>query len=401
MRRVRWLVGTLVTLAALLAACSSDPPCGDDCRAGAFAVAACVEGACVLSCLEGRADCDGDPATGCEVDPSTASDHCGGCRLECGGGSCEAGRCQPVELVAGLERPLMALASDDGSVVVLVEGAPEGEGEEQTFPHGQVLLVSHDRPGEGQVLAQDQERVKWLARDVSHAYWTRWGADPESDAGAVMRVALGGGSSEPVMLDVEQPFGIAVDDEHVFVSSRASNDILRLRKGEPGANADLVTTGLEPMLLVRYATELCWSEYAGSIACADVTSPSGGAPAVSGLPPRGPFHLAVDDRHVYWSSFDVTTGTRPGRLSQAVRNGPVLLLGAENVASYGLALRDGHVYWSEWGVAPRLTRAAIDGGAVETLAETAAAAAGLSATERGIYWVETDSGRVMFLRPPP
>jgi hypothetical protein len=63
------------------------------------AVAACVAGTCELTgCMPGRADCDGMPATGCEVTLATDPMHCGDCTRACTAGSmstatCSAGVC--------------------------------------------------------------------------------------------------------------------------------------------------------------------------------------------------------------------------------------------------------------------------------------------------------------------
>ena len=78
----------------------SDPSfgCGDPACAPCsltHARAACSGGRCVLDkCAPGFADCNGDPADGCEVDVSTA-DHCGACGVACTGDTpvCSGGRC--------------------------------------------------------------------------------------------------------------------------------------------------------------------------------------------------------------------------------------------------------------------------------------------------------------------
>jgi hypothetical protein len=58
------------------------------------AQAMCSSGQCVVAqCNEGLADCDGDPATGCETDLAT-EDNCGACGVSCGAGqSCREGAC--------------------------------------------------------------------------------------------------------------------------------------------------------------------------------------------------------------------------------------------------------------------------------------------------------------------
>ncbi|MFO0604471.1 MAG: hypothetical protein U0324_14920 [Polyangiales bacterium] len=57
--------------------------CGRACAAPG-GTAACVAGACaVAACNGGFADCDGNPANGCEVDTLRATSHCGGCGRAC------------------------------------------------------------------------------------------------------------------------------------------------------------------------------------------------------------------------------------------------------------------------------------------------------------------------------
>jgi hypothetical protein len=76
--------------------------CGKPC-AFAHATASCAFGACVLGgCDAGWANCDTDPATGCEVQTETDATNCGVCGLGCAfpnaqascvGGVCQLGAC--------------------------------------------------------------------------------------------------------------------------------------------------------------------------------------------------------------------------------------------------------------------------------------------------------------------
>jgi len=53
-----------------------------------------VAGECGGRCAEGRAECDGDPANGCETDIARDRFHCGACGVRCeAGGGCAEGRC--------------------------------------------------------------------------------------------------------------------------------------------------------------------------------------------------------------------------------------------------------------------------------------------------------------------
>jgi hypothetical protein len=72
--------------------------CGNACPAGPGATAVCSAGRCAIRCESGRGDCDGNPANGCEVDLTTATTHCGRCGNICTAGAnalptCSAGVC--------------------------------------------------------------------------------------------------------------------------------------------------------------------------------------------------------------------------------------------------------------------------------------------------------------------
>lgn len=71
--------------------------CGYRC-APANGVAACVAGGCALAgCAPGFADCNRNPADGCEVSLRRDASHCGACGAACGAGTvCAEGRCEPV-----------------------------------------------------------------------------------------------------------------------------------------------------------------------------------------------------------------------------------------------------------------------------------------------------------------
>jgi alpha-tubulin suppressor-like RCC1 family protein len=68
--------------------------CGNAC-APPSASGFCSAGRCgVGTCLAGRADCDGDPANGCEADLNTSAANCGACDRICApNGRCLAGSC--------------------------------------------------------------------------------------------------------------------------------------------------------------------------------------------------------------------------------------------------------------------------------------------------------------------
>ena len=68
-------------------------------------VASCKKGLCATECLQGFADCNGDPSDGCEVDLKTHPANCGACGNQCNFGAgqpCIEGKCLMVECDAGV-----------------------------------------------------------------------------------------------------------------------------------------------------------------------------------------------------------------------------------------------------------------------------------------------------------
>lgn len=65
-----------------------------------FGTNTCVDGDCAPNCGGTYLDCDADPTTGCEVDPDTDEDNCGGCSIACldnntSSNLCVDGACDP------------------------------------------------------------------------------------------------------------------------------------------------------------------------------------------------------------------------------------------------------------------------------------------------------------------
>ncbi len=67
--------------------------CGRACPTGPHATSSCAASMCAVPCDAGFADCDDDPATGCEAD-LTATSSCGACGVSCSAGQeCRGGAC--------------------------------------------------------------------------------------------------------------------------------------------------------------------------------------------------------------------------------------------------------------------------------------------------------------------
>jgi hypothetical protein len=72
--------------------------CGNACPMRPSSAAVCVAGTCASICVSGFLDCDASETNGCEADIRTSTTHCGGCGRACdparATGVCTAGACR-------------------------------------------------------------------------------------------------------------------------------------------------------------------------------------------------------------------------------------------------------------------------------------------------------------------
>jgi len=80
--------------------------CANACAAAPNTVPSCVGGTCAATCVAGFGECDGDRANGCEVDLSSSTSHCGSCGRSCvtanvSAATCAAGACRITACATG------------------------------------------------------------------------------------------------------------------------------------------------------------------------------------------------------------------------------------------------------------------------------------------------------------
>ena len=125
---------------------TSTASCGACGRTCSFpnAAAVCTAGACALgACAAGFADCDANPANGCEVDARSSVDHCGACGRVCSTGRCAAGVCDrggdgsdgtlnvvTATTLAPAATPLVADVAAGGSTLRVISAAGFAAGNE-------------------------------------------------------------------------------------------------------------------------------------------------------------------------------------------------------------------------------------------------------------------------------
>ncbi|MFO0607211.1 MAG: fibrinogen-like YCDxxxxGGGW domain-containing protein [Polyangiales bacterium] len=85
--------------------------CGNACPGGPSATRVCTGGACSITCAAGTADCDRNPATGCEVAVASDPRNCGTCGNICPSLACASGVCSAPRSCNELHRAIPTAAS--------------------------------------------------------------------------------------------------------------------------------------------------------------------------------------------------------------------------------------------------------------------------------------------------
>ncbi len=283
------------------------------------------------------------------------------------------------------------------------------------------------------VMASDQSTPTNVAIDDTHLYWTN-----QVSKGAVMRVALQGGTPEVVAAFDLEPGGLFVEDTHVYWSEFGSPGSVRrlaktdsgdsskaeeLAKDQPksmsiavdadnvyfttsqtirsvsksgGTMKEIASNQNYPAVLIASYGFLYWtSTFGGFIAQANTKDLDAGVQLLVSNQ-SSPGGLTVDIGYLYWANYlgDGSGGTpRIMTVDRAGATAPVVL--ADGQASPAMVAQFGtHVYWTNI-VGGTIMRVPKTGGTVEVLASGQQAPGGIAVNTTAVYWVNRDDGTVM------
>ena len=247
------------------------------------ATAKCSGGLCSVSqCNTGRADCDGKPDTGCEVELATDEHHCGQCDYDCRGADCSDSHCGFMPVATGVA--LSWAVEVDDTYAYFTAGGGDHE-----------LLRVDKMGGTPEPLTDAPAGEGGLALDATHVYWANMTTKE------VSRVLKGGGTTE-ILGSSTAPLGVVVDDEDVFWVDVTEGAVMRASKTAP--NTPLVlASGITHGKLLTMDSEYV---YASAITGDLFRIPKGGGAAVqlgtgTGNDLDG-WAVAVDSESVYWVS---------------------------------------------------------------------------------------------------
>jgi hypothetical protein len=195
-----------------------------------------------------------------------------------------------------------------------------------------------------------------------YVYWTN-----ATGGGTIGRAGLDGSGINQSFVTgiVGSPFGLAVDDTHVYWTIPFTNRIGRANHDGSGVTQILLGTGAgvtTPTGIAINRTHLYWANASSnSIGRANLDGTGVVANFIdTGAPVSGSFALAVDESHIYWTNDDTDS------ISRAELDGSQVNLAFVPAAPTmrGLAVGAGGIYWGD-NSGGRVGRADIDGSDVD------------------------------------
>lgn len=332
--------------------------CGKAC-VGDQATMACTDAQCVVSaCNMDFDDCNKMLADGCEVHLPSSPDHCGFCGNVCNGGGCRTGSCLTPILVGTTKfgaGPLSLFKSDlfigsqttdEVAVVNIGGGTPTLVGQTAFQPINDLFVT----PSVILTAGGGVVRMDWS------------GLNQYKYQGSTSRA-------------------IVTDGTNVYYTSTSS-----IRMGPlSGGNAGSFTLANNTIFgLALDADTLFWGLADGTIWSSATGLPMptklGGGPPIAS-------NIALDMSTIYWSSSE-------GIHSMPRAGGNVTNLAPASAAVRALEVDDAHVYWTD-DMARLVQRVKKDGtGKPEILAHNQKGPWGLALNAQYVYWSNVDSGEI-------
>jgi hypothetical protein len=331
------------------------------------------------ACPTGFADCNNDPADGCEAELDTDAGHCGACDRACSTTgaatlACTAGLCTP------------ACATNFGDCTQPAAPTPDDGCETATGTKQNCATCGNDcleancvaNKCEPFKIADADNAAQSIAIDQTHIYWT----DP--NGGQVARAPFDGTTKEE-LTSWQLSREIALDATYVFFTNNQGGVRRMVKAG--ASNPDLIysfTSG-DSWAITTQGGDV-YAHGPGANATAKIDKLGGGGTVVDTS--TGVRFLTSNATHVYW-----TTASQIERYD--VGTGMVgLVVGSLNNPTE-LALDATHVYWADGtagsGSVLRIPHA---GGTIEPVVQTQANTTGLAIDATHVYFTNTTNGTV-------
>jgi hypothetical protein len=366
-------------------AIASDPAncggCGTACgSANTTSAPTCVSGECEFACAPDFLHCGPESSSGCETSIRANAAHCGACGRSCLAGACDERVCQPFVLAANQDSPV-TITTDTEFVYWMSSRLPSmvmRSRRDKTCTTAVCPEVFAETTPGGGAMAADGKRVYWSADEAVY----------QKDVATGVVTSLGSPVADPRSLAVAEPYVFwerPVQGGVLYSKIDGSPaDLKPFVRGEGGANFVAVDG---PFLYWTTPNAI----YQRRITDGPCDLPTGVEPCpalLTGIPPSRP--IAFDSTNIYWAE---TEGTATKRVMKMPKLGGTPAAVATNQVAVTSVASDGvNVYWghgetSVYRTAKVTSTTACDDATCPVFSDAGKGPAKIYADDKGIYWV--------------
>jgi virginiamycin B lyase len=253
-----------------------------------------------------------------------------------------------------------------GSLVVAVAATPANAFVYWTSVSGGVLgRANLDGSGVNESFITGLAGPYAVAVDGAHIYWTNY------FGGAIERANLdGSGVNQTFVTGLADPYGVAVDGAHIYWTNLNGGAVGRANLDGSGVDQSFITGARSPTGVAVDHAHVYWVNHVngGTIGRANLDGSgvdqsfiTGASPPSGGETVNGPYGVAVDGAHIYWTNY-----THSGSLGRANLDGsdvdPTFITGVDY--STRVAVDSAYIYWTNLLNGGAIGRANLDGSGV-------------------------------------
>jgi hypothetical protein len=254
------------------------------------------------------------------------------------------------------------------------------------------------------VIASNQAAPTRVIVDGAYAYWADYGA--ASGNGAIARVPLAGGAAETLAPSRLFPSAMAIDGTSLYwIEADADDENGKvLRMPLDGGTIDTLATSVAPLEIAIDARHVYWTTFdpgTSPYGTLLVAAKDGGATSTLASNQMGLSGLAIDGTRAYWG----TSNGGGAVMSVPLDGGSATELAASaSGAPVSVVVDPKRVYWTTVtdtvsGQTGVLEQAPLDGGAPVTLISDSTEVGAIAVDTTSLYWTDGTTGGSIFQRP--
>ena len=323
-------------------------------------------------CTAPKIDCKGV----C-VDIATDPGNCGGCGIDCQGGSCQMGICSLLNPDAGAPPNVgdFACIAVDQQFVYVSTGLAANMG-------GQVYRVPVNG-GSWSPVATMQANPHGIKSNGQNVFWANYGS------GTIMRSDPNGNNLMQIASGQNQPFFVTLDSQYVFWINNGNGSVFRANLGGGGVQQLFAGYGANHAGMITNAGPTVFFASTGSNVVA-ATPKAGGTTNALAQNQQMAFGIDTDGTSLFWSN--AGTGVIQ---KQAIVNPQAptpIANGQQNPR--GIATDGKNVYWSNAAMAGAIQKVGINGGNVTSIASNQFYPNCVAVDTTSAFWINEGSGAI-------